>query len=186
MLSQTIKDATQQSHQKLEKIVILKLKAIRSNSEYAELLMHFYCYFNALEKAIAPYITPQLLPDHANRRNSEYLKRDIEELGSSVNELPLVTLPEIKNTLQALGALYVMEGSIMGGPYIVKMLAKLGVEKGISFFSGYGPETGNMWSSFIAVLNAQATNETAENIAINAANATFSRFSEVFTIPLTP
>jgi heme oxygenase len=179
MLSKVIKEATKAAHQDLEKKVILKLKAIRNNADYADVLKHFYAYFNAVEQAIAPYITNDLLPDHAERRNSEYLKKDIEELAATVDELPEVSVPKIENTLQALGAMYVMEGSIMGGPIIVQMLAKYGVTKGISFFSGYGEATGMMWGKFVAVMDAQS-NKEEESLAIDAANETFSQFSEVF------
>ena len=180
MLSTAIKTATQESHQKLEKKVVKKLKAVRSNADYAELLKYFYAYFNKLENKIAPFITADVLPDHKNRRTSAYLKADIEQLGQSVNELPAVTVPQIHNVIQALGALYVMEGSIMGGPYIVQMLAKGGINSGVSFFSGYGPATGQKWQAFTAVLNAHAPTLEAEEVAILTANETFRHFSEAF------
>ncbi|WP_316816217.1 biliverdin-producing heme oxygenase [Pedobacter nyackensis] len=180
MLSTAIKEATKEAHLNLEKKVVQKMKAIRSDADYADFLKHFYTYFNQVEQAIAPYITTELLPDQAERRNSSYLKQDIEELGSNVNELPAATAPEIKNAVQALGALYVMEGSIMGGPIIVKMLEKFGITKGVSFFSGYGEATGQMWGKFVAVLNAQANSEAEEQEAIDTANDTFSNFGEVF------
>ncbi len=81
MLSTNIKEATKAAHQNLEKKVVLKLKSIRSDEDYADFLKHFYAYFNHVEKAIKPYITTGLLPDYAERRNSSYLKRDIEALG---------------------------------------------------------------------------------------------------------
>lgn len=180
MLSTHIKEATKTAHQLLEKKVVLQLKAIRSNADYAALLKNFYAYFSQVEKAIAPFITPELLPDYKDRRNSSYLKQDIEELGFTVDELPAATAPEISGTLSALGALYVMEGSIMGGSIIVQMLAKGGITQGVSFFSGYGPATGEMWGKFIAVLNQQAVIAGDESAAIEAANATFSRFGDVF------
>lgn len=180
MLSTKIKDATKQAHQQVEKQVVLKLKAIRSNADYANVLKHFYAYFSTVEKAIAPYLTTAVLPDYEERRNSSYIQSDIEELGATVNDLPAVTAPSIANVQQALGALYVMEGSIMGGSIIVQMLAKYGVEKGVSFFSGYGSQTGEMWGRFVAVLNANAANEAQENQAIDAANETFSNFADVF------
>lgn len=180
MLSTSIKEATKEAHLNLEKKVVQKMKAIRSDADYADFLKHFYAYFNQVEQAIAPYITTALLPDHAERRNSSYLKQDIEALGANVNDLPSATAPGINNTIQALGALYVMEGSIMGGPIIVKMLEKFGITKGVSFFSGYGEATGQMWGKFVAVLNAQANNEDEEQQAIAAANDTFSNFGEVF------
>lgn len=181
MLSTNIKETTKEAHLNLEKKVVQKMKAIRSNADYADFLKHFYAYFNKVEQAIAPYITAQLLPDHAERRNSAYLKQDIEELGFDVNELPSATAPEVNNTLQALGALYVMEGSIMGGPIIVKMLEKGGITKGVSFFSGYGEATGMMWGKFVAVLNEQAKTEADEAQAIKSADDTFANFGEVFS-----
>lgn len=180
MLSTNIKEATTQAHQKLEKKVVQKLKAIRSNEDYADLLRHFYAYFSHLEKAIAEYITPDLLPDYKDRRNSSYLKRDIEELGSTVNDLPETNVPEISGPIQALGALYVMEGSIMGGRIIVQMLEKYGVTKGVSFFSGYQEATGQMWGTFTGVLNQAAKTDEDQVLAIQAANETFANFSDVF------
>lgn len=180
MLSTNIKEATKAAHLQLEKKVIEKMKAIRSNSDYADFLTYFYTYFSQVEKAIAPFITEQLLPDYKDRRNSAYLKNDIEELGNQVNEVPAINLPQLENHLQALGALYVMEGSIMGGSIIIKMLEKGGITKGISFFSGYGEATGQKWGMFVSVLNQQAENEAQQAVVIAAANEAFARFEEVF------
>jgi heme oxygenase len=179
MLSTTIKEATKEAHQQLEKKVVQKLKAIRSNEDYADLLRHFYAYFNHLEKAIAPFITADLLPDYAQRRNSSFIKNDIEALGGNIQNLPETSVPEINNAVQALGALYVMEGSIMGGSIIVQMLAKGGINEGVSFFSGYGPATGQMWGAFTTVLIA-CVGTDEESIAVQTANDTFNNFSAVF------
>lgn len=180
MLSTNIKDATKAAHLNLERKVIEKMKAIRSNSDYADFLTYFHTYFSQVEKAIAPFITEQLLPDYKDRRNSVYLKNDIEELGGQVNECAPINLPVIENQLQALGALYVMEGSIMGGSIIIKMLEKGGITKGISFFSGYGEATGQKWGVFVSILNQQAASPAQEATVINAANEAFARFEEVF------
>lgn len=180
MLSNSLKESTKEAHLSLEKKVVQKMKAIRSDADYADFLKHFYAYFDQVEQAIAPYITADILPDHAERRNSLYLKQDILELGADVQDLPAAQAPQINQTIAALGALYVMEGSIMGGPIIVKMLEKSGITKGVSFFSGYGEATGNMWGKFVAILNAHAQSPEDEQLAIDAANATFSNFEKVF------
>lgn len=182
MLSTRIKEATKTAHQELEGKVVKKLKAIRSNADYADLLKHFYAYFSGLEKQIASYITTNVLPDHELRRNASRLKEDILALDGDTYDLPQVTLPLISNTSEALGAMYVMEGSIMGGPFIVQMLQKGGIDKGLSFFSGYGEDTQRMWAKFIEVLNLIPEEEQA--IAIDAANDTFSNFSDVFELKL--
>ncbi|GGH24045.1 biliverdin-producing heme oxygenase [Sphingobacterium alkalisoli] len=181
MLSQNIKESTGAAHQKLEGTVVRQLKAIRSNADYAEVLKNFYAYFNAVEKSIAPYMTIEVLPDYADRRNSSHIKQDIEELGGSVDNLPKADVPVIKSTLEALSALYVLEGSIMGGPYIVQMLNKYGITEGTSFFSGYGTDTGKMWGAFTAVLNIYGEDTSSHARAIEVANETFSKFGDVFS-----
>lgn len=178
MLSTKIKEVTKAAHQEVEKKVVLRIKSIRSEADYADLLKHFYAYFNAVEQAVAPYITPAVLPDLAERRNSSYIKADIEALGESVTGLPLAIAPEIGSIAQALGALYVLEGSIMGGPYIVQMLQKGGLTRGFSFFNGYGENSGQKWAAFTQVLNTIDQNE--EEQALNSADETFTRFGNVF------
>lgn len=180
MLSTEIREATKEAHLSLEKEVVQRLKNIRSDADYAALLKFFYAYFNHVERGIAPFITEALLPDYAERRNSSFLKNDIEALGSSITGLPATTTPAITNHLQALGALYVMEGSIMGGSIIVKMLEKGGITKGVSFFSGYGESTGAMWGAFTAVLNQQAVTESDKAAVIQTANETFAHFQKTF------
>ncbi|SOD12626.1 biliverdin-producing heme oxygenase [Pedobacter xixiisoli] len=180
MLSATIKEATKKPHQEVEKKVVLRIKSIRNEADYADLLKHFYAYFNAVENIITPYITTQILPDTAERRNSSYIKNDIETLGYTIDDLPNAVAPEVTNLAQAMGALYVLEGSIMGGPYIVKMLQKVGLNNGFSFFSGYGESSGSKWAAFTSVLNTIAKNEEEESEVLQAANQTFARFGDVF------
>lgn len=180
MLSSTIKEATKSAHQQLEVVVIKKLKAIRSKADYADLLKHFYAYFSKVEQAVAPYINSDVLADHATRRNSAYLKQDIEALGFDTTELPHAQAPQIDNVQAAMGALYVMEGSVMGGKIIVQMLGKAGITEGLSFFSGYGEETGRVWTVFIEALDSVGTTGADIEAAIAAANKTFSQFEKTF------
>ncbi len=180
MLSTQIKEVSKEAHLNLEKKVVRQLKAIRSNEDYARLLKYFYSYFNNVEKAIAPFVTEELLPDYKERRNSSHIKKDIETLGGTIDELPQASVPEIKNHLHALGALYVMEGSIMGGKIIVQMLAKGGITEGVSFFSGYGEETPAKWSVFTEVLNSQGATEEQRSAVVESALHTFEHFSNTF------
>ena len=180
MLSEKIKEATKSAHLNLEKLVVQQLKSIKTNEDYSNFLKKFYTYFSQVEKVISPYITPQLLPDYADRRNSSYLENDIEALGSDVKEIATVEVPKIDSEVSALGALYVMEGSILGGRIIIQMLEKLGVTEGVTFFSGYGAETGQKWGVFTQVMNQTAKTEQDEEKAVNTANETFQLFEKVF------
>jgi heme oxygenase (biliverdin-IX-beta and delta-forming) len=180
MISTEIKEATKAAHLDLEKKVVQRLKDIRTHADYAALLRYFYAYFHHVEQAIAPYMTDVVLPDYKSRRNSSYLKRDIEALGGNVLDLPKTTVPVIADHLEALGALYVMEGSIMGGSIIVKMLEKAGIHDGVSFFSGYGESTPQMWGLFVSVLNRQSVTDEQKARTIHTANETFTHFGFVF------
>lgn len=181
MLNEYIKEHTKEAHQSLEGKVVRQMKAIRSEADYAEVLNLFYTYFASVERAIAPFVTNEVLPDYAERRNSSYIKADIESLGVQPELDPNASVPQINNKLEALSALYVLEGSIMGGPYIVQMLKKYGMDKGFTFFSGYGDESAAMWQKFVAALNAvaESTPDNKERAA-EVANQTFARFEELF------
>jgi len=175
-----LKEETKTAHQTLEKKVVLQLKAIRSEADYASFIHSFYLYFNALEQKLAAYINNTVVPDLSLRRNSSYLKADLQELGFRNEQEEILELPRIENLAQALGAMYVMEGSIMGGPIIVEMLRKHGLTKGFAFFSGYGAETGNMWHNFVTVLNERLQSDAEQLQAVNAANETFEKFQYAF------
>jgi len=114
---------------------------MQTTEDYISLLQVFYSFFGALEDRINVYIGSAELPDHLQRRKSEALAIDIRTLGGILpQKAALSDIPEIDDHLQAFGALYVMEGSTLGGQIISQMIAKqLGIQdKGISFFQNYG------------------------------------------------
>ncbi|MGJ1205077.1 biliverdin-producing heme oxygenase [Sphingobacterium lactis] len=180
MLSTIIKEGTKVAHQKVEAVIVRKIKAIQTEADYVTLLKGFYAYFKAVEANTNPFIDETVLPDKDNRRNSSYILNDIITLGGNIEQLPQAHPPKVTNTLEALSSLYVLEGSIMGGPYIVQLLQKNGITKGFSFFEGYGEASAAMWNGFTTVLNAHGVEETDHNQAVAVANDTFYQFGEVF------
>jgi heme oxygenase len=183
MLSEKLKEETKQNHQILEKALVGKMKAIRSVEEYANLLTFFYSYFGGLETLIDTTIDTAQLPDSHQRRKTQAIADDIISLGGTVPQKATgQALPRITDHLEALGALYVIEGSTLGGKIISKMMQQqlnLG-EKGLSFFTSYGDKTEAMWESFKDALNQQAQNPEQEAVVIAAANQTFLKFGEWF------
>ncbi len=182
MLTERIKAATQEYHQQTEKILIGKMKNMRSVNDYTDILKVFYGYFGGLEKQIDKYINPTNLTDYDERRKTAALANDVLAFG---NVLPQQAsgrqLPAIESGLQAFGAAYVIEGSTLGGKIISKMVQQhLGITdgKGLSFFNGYGEETNNKWAAFQQVLNNVAATPEKEDKVIAAANDTFKKFKE--------
>ncbi|HLS31852.1 MAG TPA: biliverdin-producing heme oxygenase [Flavobacteriaceae bacterium] len=180
MLRDVLKEKTFSIHQKTEAAVIRKIKQVDSEADYVELLKCFYSYFSTVEKNIAPYLTEDILPDLKDRRDARYIKEDIETLGGSMDNLPPATSPQINDTLEALSAMYVLEGSLMGGPYIVKMLEKRGIERGFSFFNGYGENSEQMLGAFMDVVNKEGEKVNDHERAVEKAHETFANFGQVF------
>ena len=96
MISTELKEGTKDAHIELEKIVVQQLKAIQTKEDYARLLKYFYAFFSEVEKAIAPFVTNEVVPDYSERRNANHLKADIEALGGDVHkDLPQASAPSI-------------------------------------------------------------------------------------------
>lgn len=180
MFTDKLKEETLTQHQQVEKTLVGKMKAIRSAGDYIDLLKIFYGYFGGLEQKIKSYINQSQLEDYNKRRKTDAMGDDIEALGGT---LPATAsdndLPAINNSLQAFGALYVIEGSTLGGSIISKMMQqhlKFDGQKGLSFFNGYGDLTHQMWDNFKSSLNIAIKSPEDEAVVLQAANDTFSRF----------
>jgi len=180
MFTDEIKEATLENHQQVEKVLVTRMKAMRSMNDYTALLQMFYGYFGGLEKMIKPYITSNILADHNDRRKTEALVNDLETLNAGVPTTANETdLPVITNYLQAFGALYVIEGSTLGGKIISQMMQKhlhFNGNEGLSFFEGYGDDTMPMWENFKQALNNVVKNDDDASIVLKSANDTFARF----------
>ena len=173
-LAAMIKDSTKTVHEDVEQLLLPHLASVQNTADYAAILKMFYGYFLPLEKMIEAFITQAILPDMTERRKASAIMHDLSAIGQEVEALSLCThLPQIENAAQAIGALYVLEGSTLGGKMIAKMLRKnealsLTDDK-LTFFSGYGEETGNKWRTFLLVLNEQ---EDSSDV-VKGANETF-------------
>jgi len=83
----------------------------------------------------------------------------------------------------ALGYMYVIEGSTLGGRVILKHIqSKLGIEeqKGGSFFSGYGADTGVRWKGFLSALTKYAESTGTGDEIIKGAQHAFAAIDHYF------
>lgn len=184
LLSDQLKIRTLAPHQELEKALVKRMHAMQNVHDYIALLQLFYSYFGALEDRIVLFIGSVELADHLQRRKSESLAIDIRVLGGVVPaKVSITAIPVIEDHLQAFGALYVMEGSILGGVIISRMIVQqLGINQGLSFFQSYGKHLQTMWATFKLTLNRQAENEADAERVIAAANSTFQKFKDLIVL----
>ena len=173
-----LRTVTRPSHGRLETTLNL-LDEQLDHHTYKRVLERFYGFWRGWEPQVAGLLQdgPLLNP----RRRMHLLQADLAVLGSSapcVAALPSCPLPLLYDAAEALGSLYVMEGSTLGGRVIERHVERcLGFngESGCSYFAGYGLNTGRMWRSFLARLD-EAPAVDAERIAIGAV-ATFERLT---------
>lgn len=121
-----------------------------------------------------------VLPDLDERRRLSRLELDLAELGVPPAELGtlLQNHPQIPcgSVAEALGVLYVLEGSTLGGRLIRRHLAEVlgdrvaGATRYLDAYSDVGP----MWRRFGAAVNAYGeAHPEAGSILVAAAAATF-------------
>ncbi len=179
LLLENIRSATKESHEALDTAMMPAIKSIHSAEAYVRLLIAFYGFFKPVYELIEAHLQTSLLPDYPTRRKPSAI---LENLAALHFHQPVThlceDLPLITNNAAAFGALYVMEGSTLGGLVIKKMIAtQTGLQDGqISFFNAYGKETKERWNTFIIILNGIAKDGKEEASAIVAATETFALF----------
>lgn len=173
-----LRAATRPAHDALEETLGLLNERLDLHA-YRGVLERFHGFHRTWEPQVAMLLRDEALLQP--RRRGHLLQADLAALGASadgVAGLPLCPAPPLRDAAGALGSLYVMEGSTLGGQVIQRNVTlRLGLDDrfGCSYFAGYGANTGAMWRSFLARLD-QAPATEAERIA-DGASATFERLA---------
>ena len=177
MLHAQIKAHTREDHAALEKKLMQRITKIEHRVDYVALLVLLHGFYSSLERVITPF-APQGIKDFAKRRKASKLRDDVKALMPQFGDFPTcASVPKINSYNAALGALYVMEGSTLGGSIIKRIIAsKLRSEEGFSFFLSYGENVHVMWDQFKSYLNGPFTVQDEAEI-LNAARETFITFN---------
>jgi len=111
----------------------------------------------------------------AERHRSALFAADLAALGAGPADA-VPELPEVAGTDDALGRLYVLEGSSLGGVSIDRHLAtlpQLAAAGRLTSFSPYGERTGAMWHAFRSVTRARVAGGGDADRLVGAARQTF-------------
>jgi heme oxygenase (biliverdin-IX-beta and delta-forming) len=171
-----IRTLTNPAHRRVEAALAFLTEPI-SLGRYQTVLQRFYGFWLGWESQVT-----NLLQDEAlmkPRRRLHMLATDLAALGVSndaLKALPRSPLITLRDGVEALGSLYVMEGSTLGGRVIRQNLMRcLGADalSVCTYFNGYGGDTGSMWRSFVARLEEELVCD-AERIGVGASR-TFDR-----------
>lgn len=144
---------------------------------YRALLARLHGFHAAYEPAIAQALADEAF--FASRRRLSRLEADLRYLTlaeGTIAALPRPAPPVLPTPAAALGALYVLEGSTLGGQLIGRHIAALHglTGDGLAYYRAHGPATGAMWSAFRARLALFEGDAAAEESLVEAAIATFA------------
>lgn len=171
-----LRAATAAAHKDLEQALGL-LEDPLSRSRFVALLERFWGFHAVWEPAIGQHAPLRSLM--AGRYRLAQIADDLRALGLTQQEI--MALPQCSRAAglaisieNALGSLYVLEGSTLGGQIITRALRDQPwvPPSGLRYFDPYGPETGARWRALQAALSA-ASAPSAEPAIIAGAVRTF-------------
>jgi heme oxygenase len=175
----TLKERTLGAHRRLEQAMNLRWR-LGSKDRYQRLLELLLAFYLPIENMLQEISSLEKFVPALNRRwKSGLLRQDLGHLDPETRTLAVAQapdLPTVNNLGSALGCLYVMEGSTLGGQIICRMIERslgFSTHTGAAFFGGYGRETMTMWNSFKHSLERAAINDGFSEPILSSADQMF-------------
>ncbi|KUJ59351.1 hypothetical protein AR687_23370 [Flavobacteriaceae bacterium CRH] len=168
-----LKTQTASSHKRLEELPVSSyiLSPNMKMEDYAHYLQLMYDVHYSVEVAVFPLLTA-IIDDVNERKKKHLIEDDLLYLNYSKPVARPVFNTQNISVPFALGILYVVEGSSLGGRFILKNLETIdGLTdgKGVSYFAGYGNKTGSYWKTFLNLLSAYEEEYNVEHEIIEGA-----------------
>ena len=176
-LLERLKIETRPAHDGIERAVDIESRLL-THASYQALLARFYGFHATWEPlAEAAIADPAFF---RARRKTQHLVSDLTALGMGADDiarLPVCrSLMPMPDPAAAYGAMYVVEGSTLGGAIIARLVeCRLGLtsDTGCRYFRSYGSAVGSMWRNFGARLQAFSSPDVDDAI-VASANRTFA------------
>ena len=179
-----IKTHTADSHTKLEQLPI-SMSIVSPDMKienYVHYLSLMHDVHNDTENIVYPLLSG-IVEDLEHRKKKHLIENDLSFLHhTKINSAKVFEITNMSIPF-ALGVLYVMEGSTLGGRFILKNVSKLpelSTDKGVSYFNGYGDKTGSYWKTFLNVLAEYEQDYNCGDEIIKGAKYAFERIYNHF------
>lgn len=185
----TLKEATAKAHDDLESLPISSgmMRSDITLTQYQEYLQVMHQVMHEVEFKFFPLVS-SVFPDISSRLKTGWITQDLAAMGISPMQNDELIFNVADETLPFyIGILYVIEGSTLGGRYILQNITAqldFGEASATSFLNGYGNKTGSMWKEFTKQINAAATDPASSNDIIRGAQFAFSEIYHHFSSPL--
>lgn len=144
-----LRRATQSAHRALEEGADLEWRLAEACSR-AGTLQAFHRFHDGVERRAHP-VLGRLDAGFDLRSRAADLAKDLTRLGAA--PLPRGAANPLATAGEALGWVYVAEGSMLGGRIIRRRLTADGVDlRGLDFLDPFGAATGERWQAFMRLL----------------------------------
>jgi len=173
-----LREATRADHERMEAVPALQrlMAPDLTVPEYAAVLLHMHAFHAAVEPAIAAALHGHRALCLLDDSRLLALAEDLSWFGMQPVHAGLA-VPVLGSAPAAIGALYVVEGSGLGGRIIARHVqASLGVMPGSggSFYGGLSADAAReRWRAFCGVLDALGGGPECGAVIAGAARATF-------------
>jgi len=175
---QTLRQQTEADHRIAEAAMPLMQPEL-DRTKYVACLEKLYGVVAAWEE-LAPVLAPDWLRALLlSRTRKSLLDRDLAAFGVTASP-GRARLPLCDDLPSLLGAMYVMEGSTLGGQIIarhVQIAIPLTHGHGDAFFRGHGSQTGPLWREFCEMLTTRIPDTQADKVILSA-KAMFAVFAD--------
>lgn len=145
---------------------------------YADMLSRLSAPVTALEAGLTNGVAPVLFTNWAARLRAHALRSDVEAVGG---DFRVRKAHPIEGEAEALGALYVLEGSRLGGQVLARMVQQSRDERvrAATRYFLHGAQAG-LWRSFLQRLEQSPAVAANPERATHAALSAFAAFQGAF------
>lgn len=157
-----LKTGTKELHRDAEQSPLLgRLFAADFRQEdYANYLLRTFLFLHPLEAALGAHFPSADLPDFPRRLKSAALVRDLHalEVQGLHQRAMCEALPPLSQASEAFGAMYVVEGSTLGGAVLHKHLSRYEFlpKDSFNYLNVYSGARAGNWRTFLAALEKKA------------------------------
>ena len=176
---QRLRWETHADHRAVEDCLPLMREEL-DTAQYVRCLKQMYGVVAAWEEHAAETAPEWMRSTLAARQRKPLLELDLAWFGVEKPDDRRPILPGIDDLPSLLGAMYVMEGSALGGQLIARQVEAtlhLSQGKGDAYFRGHGDQTGRLWKEFGELLKIRLADDQTDAV-VASAKAMFAAFGE--------
>lgn len=180
LLSQRLKQETAPQHERMHQLME-RAQPFSSRARYARFVAAQYLFQRDVEHLFEDPAVQDLVSDLAQRGRTTDSRADLADLQAPVPDEPIATQGVVAP--EALGWLYVSEGSTLGAAFLLKEVGeKLGLDGsfGARNLAAYPDGRARVWKRFVEAMDAPKLTGVHDRV-VTGALAAYERFGHLLS-----